>query len=121
MNTVTLMGKLSKDPELRKTADGVSVVNFCISVQSASKQKELIFLDVVAWRATAEFIEKHFRKGQMMALVGHLQPSKWTDKAGVARRSVDVVAERVYFCQEKPGSKGPVTLCVEENGSSLLS
>lgn len=101
LNKIFLMGRLTRDPELRKTASGTPVVSFSIAVDRDFKgqdgEKETDFIEVVAWRSTAEFVSKYFTKGRMAVVSGRLQIRDWTDKDGGKRRSAEVVADSVYF------------------------
>ena len=105
LNKIILMGRLTRDPELRRTQSGTAVTSFRIAVdrdfkgQDGSKQAD--FFDVVAWRATAEFVSKYFTKGRMAVVEGRLQIRDWTDKDGGKRRSAEVVADNVYFGDSK--------------------
>ena len=110
LNKVIIMGRLVKDPELRRTQSGTAVTSFRIAVdrdfkgQDGSKQAD--FFDVVAWRATAEFVSKYFTKGRMAVVEGRLQIRDWTDKDGNKRRSAEVVADQVYFGDSKRDGDG---------------
>lgn len=110
LNHIVLMGRLTRDPELRKTASGVSCASFNIAVDRDFKteggEKETDFIDVVAWRNTAEFVSKHFTKGRMAVVSGRLQIRTWTDKEGNKRRSAEVVADNVYFGDSKMDESG---------------
>ena len=101
LNKIFLMGRLTRDPELRKTASGTPVVSFSIAVDRDFKgqdgEKETDFIEVVAWRSTAEFVSKYFTKGRMAVVSGRLQIRDWADKDGGKRRSAEVVADSVYF------------------------
>lgn len=105
INNVVLMGRLVADPELRTTPTGVSVTSFAIAVErSFAKQGEertADFIDIVAWRQSAEFITRYFRKGSMIAIEGSLQTRTYTDKEGNKRKAVEVLANRVSFCGSK--------------------
>ena len=104
LNRVTLMGRLVADPELRSTASNLSVCSFRIAVDRDYKkgdQKETDFIDIVAWRSTAEFVSKYFSKGRMAVVSGRLQIRPWEDKDGNKRRSAEVVADNVYFGDSK--------------------
>ena len=96
-----LMGRLTRDPELRRTQSGTPVTSFSLAVdrdfKSQSGEKETDFIDVVAWRSTAEFVAKYFTKGRMAVVEGRLQMRDWTDKDGNKRRSAEVVADNLYF------------------------
>ena len=105
LNKIILMGRLVKDPELRRTQSGTAVTSFRIAVdrdfksQDGSKQAD--FFDVVAWRGTAEFVSKYFTKGRMAVVEGRLQIRDWTDRDGGKRRSAEVIADNVYFGDSK--------------------
>ncbi len=103
MNHIVLMGRLTRDPELRHTPTGTAVANFALAVDRVfgGEDKKTDFIDIVAWKGTAEFISKHFTKGRAMALEGSLQIREWTDKDGNKRRTAEVVADRVYFADSK--------------------
>ena len=105
LNKVVLMGRLTKDPELRRTGSGTAVTSFSLACdrdfKSQSGDKETDFIDVVAWKNTAEFVSKYFSKGRMAVVEGRLQIRDWTDKDGGKRRSAEVVAENVYFADSK--------------------
>lgn len=105
MNTVALMGRLTYEPELRKTPSGVSVIRFqvaCDRGRSKDGERQADFIDCVAWRQTAEFISRYFHKGSMIAIEGSLQTSNYTDKNGNQRKQVEVLASNVSFCGTKP-------------------
>jgi single-strand DNA-binding protein len=106
MNQIVLMGRLTRDPELRHTQTGTAVSSFSLAVDRgyASKdggERQTDFIDIVAWRNTAEFVSKYFVKGQMAAVTGRLQIRDWTDKDGNKRRSAEVIADNVYFTDSK--------------------
>jgi single-strand DNA-binding protein len=106
MNQVVLMGRLTRDPELRHTQTGTAVSSFTLAVDRGFAPKEggerqTDFIDIVAWRNTAEFVSKYFAKGQMAAVTGRLQIRDWTDKDGNKRRSAEVIADNVYFTESK--------------------
>ena len=105
LNRIILMGRLTRDPELRRTQSGTAVTSFSLAVdrdfKSQSGEKETDFIDIVAWRATAEFVSKYFTKGRMAVVEGRLQLRDWTDKDGNKRRSAEVVADNVYFGDSK--------------------
>lgn len=101
MNLVVLMGRLAKEPELRRTNSGTAVASFTVAVNRRSKDDPADFIDCVAWRNTAEFVAKYFGRGQMIAVTGRLQIRDWKDKDGNKRRSYEVVAENVEFCGSK--------------------
>ena len=105
LNKIIIMGRLTRDPELRRTGSGTAVTSFSLAVdrdfKSQSGEKETDFIDVVAWRSTAEFVAKYFTKGRMAVVTGRLQIRNWTDKEGNKRRSAEVVADNVYFGDSK--------------------
>ena len=102
MNTIVLMGRLTADPELQHTGNDLSVTNFSVAVdRPMSKEKTTDFINVVAWRKTAEFITKYFHKGSMILIRGSLQMRRYEDKEGNKRTAYDVVAETVEFCGGK--------------------
>ena len=105
LNKIILMGRLTRDPELRRTQSGTAVTSFSLAVdrdfKSQGGDKETDFIDIVAWRNTAEFVSKYFTKGRMAIVEGRLQIRDWTDKDGGKRRSAEVVADNVYFGDTK--------------------
>ena len=104
LNHITIMGRLTRDPELRRTGGGTAVTSFTVAVDrdfSSKDEKETDFIDCVAWRSTGEFVNKYFSKGSMMLVSGRLQIRAWTDKDGNKRRSAEVVADNVYFGESK--------------------
>ena len=105
LNKIILMGRLTRDPELRRTGSGTAVTSFSLAVdrdfKSQSGEKETDFIDVVAWCNTAEFVSKYFAKGRMAIVEGRLQIRDWTDRDGGKRRSAEVVADNVYFGDSK--------------------
>lgn len=111
LNKIILMGRLTRDPELRRTQAGTAVVSFSLAVdrdyKDQSGEKETDFIDIVAWRNTAEFVSKYFTKGRMAVVEGRLQIRDWTDKDGGKRRSAEVVAENVYFGDSKKSEAAP--------------
>ena len=110
LNKIILMGRLTRDPELRRTGSGTAVTSFSLAVDRDFKaqngDKETDFIDVVAWRSTAEFVSKYFRKGRMVAVEGRLQIRDWAEKDGTKRRSAEVVADNVYFADSKRDDTG---------------
>ena len=114
LTRIVLMGRLTRDPELRKTQSGTPVCSFSLAVDRDYKKdgekKETDFIDIVAWRATAEFVSKFFTKGRMAVVEGRLQIRDWTDKEGNKRRSAEINADNVYFGDSRPaqaeGSSG---------------
>ena len=110
LNKIILMGRLTRDPELRRTGSGTAVTSFSLAVdrdfKSQSGEKETDFIDVVAWRSTAEFVAKYFTKGRMAVVEGRLQIRDWKDREGNNRRSAEVIADNVYFGDSKRDSAG---------------
>ena len=111
LNHITLMGRLVRDPELRRTGTGVAVASFTVAVDRDFSgrdggEKETDFIDCVAWRQTGEFISKYFTKGRMIVVDGRLEMRDWTDKEGNKRRSAEVVADNCYFGESKRNSEG---------------
>ena len=111
LNHITIMGRMTRDPELRRTGNGIAVTSFTLAVDRdiAPKdggQRETDFIDCVAWRQTGEFVSKYFEKGQMAVVSGRLQIRPWTDKEGNKRYAAEVVADNVYFGEGKrnPGA-----------------
>ena len=105
LNKIILMGRLTRDPELRRTQSGTAVTSFSLAVdrdfKSQNGEKETDFIDIVAWRGTAEFVSKYFTKGRMAVVEGRLQIRDWTDRDGGKRRSAEVIADNVYFGDSK--------------------
>lgn len=100
LNLIALTGRITRDPELRKTDAGVSVTSFSMAVQRNYKidgEYPTDFIDCVAWRGTADFICKHFKKGSMITVVGNLETRKFTDKDGNNRKAVEVIVKDAYF------------------------
>ncbi len=111
LNHITLMGRLTRDPELRRTGSGVAVASFSIAVdrdfgKNENGEKETDFIDCVAWRQTGEYVSKYFTKGRMAVVSGRLQIRSWTDKDGNKRRTAEVVADNVYFGDSKRDGDG---------------
>lgn len=111
LNHITIMGRLTRDPELRRTGSGVAVASFTIACDrdynpKDGAEKEVDFIDCNAWRNTAEFVSKYFGKGSMAIVSGRLQIRNWTDKEGNKRRSAEVVADSVYFGDSKKSEQG---------------
>lgn len=102
LNNITLQGRLTRDPEMKATASGISLVTFALACERDYKitngEGNTDFFDVVAWRGTADFIQRNFHKGQMVIVNGRLQTSQWTAQDGSKRKAVQIVAENVYFC-----------------------
>ncbi len=119
LNHIVIMGRLTRDPELRRTQSGVAVASFTVAVdrdfgKNENGEKETDFIDCVAWRQTGEFVSKYFTKGRMAVVSGRLQIRPWTDKEGNKRRTAEVVADSVYFGDskkedDKPTAAPPLT------------
>ena len=110
LNHISIMGRMTKDPELRRTNSGTSVASFTLAVdRDFSKEKETDFIECVAWGKTAEFVSNHFGKGKMAIVAGRLQIRKWEDKNGNKRNSAEVVAENVYFGDSKKDNIAPAS------------
>ena len=112
LNHIIIMGRLTRDPELRRTGSGIAVASFSLAVDRdfASKEsgeKETDFIDCVAWRQTGEFVSKYFTKGRMAVVSGRLQIRSWTDNDGNKRRTAEVVADNVYFGDSKKETTAP--------------
>ena len=105
LNHIVIMGRFTRDPELRRTGNNVAVASFTLAVDrdftSKDNEKETDFIDCVAWRSTGEFVSKYFTKGRMACVSGRLQLRDWTDKDGNKRRQAEVVADNVYFADSK--------------------
>lgn len=126
LNKIFIMGRLTRDPELRRTNSGTAVTSFTLAVdrdfKNADGTKETDFVDCVVWRQTAEFVSKYFEKGRMAVVEGRLQIRDWQDKNGNKRRNAEVIADNVYFGDSRsdnaPGSyqaaKAPVNVDAED-------
>ena len=105
LNNITAAGRMTKDPELRRTQNGVAVASFTIAcdrdIKDASGNKQTDFIDCVAWRNTAEFVDKYLTRGRMVIVSGRLQMREWTDKNGNKRRNAEILSESVYFADSK--------------------
>ena len=111
LNHITIMGRLTRDPELRRTGSGIAVASFTVAVDRDFSgrdggEKETDFIDCVAWRQTGEFVSKYFTKGSMIVVSGRLQIRSWTDKEGNKRRTAEVVADNCYFGESKRSEGG---------------
>jgi single-strand DNA-binding protein len=106
LNQIVIMGRLTRDPELRRTGSGIAVASFSVAVDrdwpnKETGEKETDFIDCVAWRQTGEFVSKYFSKGSMIVVSGRLQIRPWVDKDGNKRKTAEIVAENVYFGEPK--------------------
>ncbi|NLL63092.1 MAG: single-stranded DNA-binding protein [Ruminococcaceae bacterium] len=105
LNCAIIMGRLTADPELRTTSNGINVTSFSVAVdrsyQKPGEERQTDFINVVAWRGTAEFITRYFRKGSMIAIQGSIQTRNYEDKTGARRTAVEIVADNVSFCGSK--------------------
>ena len=111
LNHIVIMGRLTRDPELRRTGSGIAVASFTLAVdrdfgKNENGERETDFIDCVAWRQTGEFVSKYFTKGRMAVVSGRLQIRSWTDKDGNKRRTAEVVADNVYFGDSKREGDG---------------
>lgn len=110
MNTVCLMGRLTRDPELRHTQGGTAVASFTLAVYRGKGKSDgeriTDFIDCVAWKGTAEIISKYFARGQMAAVEGRIQVRDWTDKDGNKRKSTEVVVSKIFFADSKKSREG---------------
>lgn len=123
LNHIVLMGRLTRDPELRRTGSGIAVASFSLAVDRdfgsrETGEKETDFIDIVAWRNTAEFVSKYFTKGQLAIVSGRLQIRPWTDDNGNKRRSTEVVAEHVYFGGSKKESGSAAPQAAAQDGTA---
>lgn len=110
LNHITIMGRLTRDPELRRTGSGVAVASFTLAVDrdyaGKDEAREADFIDCVAWRSCGEFVSKYFCKGRMAVVAGRLQIRSYTDKDGNKRRAAEVVVDDVYFGDSKKEGQG---------------
>lgn len=108
LNCAIIMGRLTSDPELRTTTSGISVTSFSVAVdrsyQKPGEERQTDFINVVAWRQTAEFVTRYFHKGSMIAVQGSIQTRNYEDKTGAKRTAVEIVADNVSFCGSKAES-----------------
>ena len=110
LNAAVIMGRLTRDPELRRTGSGISVASFTVAVDRdyapEGQEKETDFIDCVAWRQTGEFVSKYFTKGSMIVVEGRIQKRSWNDKDGNKRWSTEIVADHCYFGEGKKSQEG---------------
>ena len=121
LNTAAILGRFAADPELKHTPSGVSVTSFTLAVDrnfaKPGQERQTDWIDVVAWRGTAEFICKYFAKGRMIAVSGFLQTRTWEDKQGSRRKATELVAREVHFCGElHPGQDVPTGSPKDQDG-----
>lgn len=109
LNHIVLMGRLTRDPEMRMTQSGKTVTSFSLAVERDFQKDTTDFINIVAWNKTAEFVNSYFTKGQLVAVSGSLQIRSWEDRDGNKRQTAEVIAEHVYFAEPKrPGGGVPV-------------
>ena len=109
LNEIVVMGRMVRDPELRRTGNGTAVASFTLACErdvasKDSEKKEVDFIDCVAWRGTGESAAKYFTKGRLAAVTGRLQFREWTDKDGKKRRNAEILVDHIYFCGDKKDS-----------------
>ena len=111
LNQAVLMGRLTAEPELKHTQSGVAVVRFTLAVdRSYAKQgeeRQTDFINITAWRQTADFVSRYFRKGQLVAVQGTIQTGSYTDRDGNRRNTFEVLADQVHFAERKQGGATP--------------
>lgn len=105
MNQCQLMGRLVRDPELKYTPQGTAVTSFTLAVDRRFNRDKADYINIIAWRQTAEFVAKHFAKGQRVAVVGSIQTRSWEDNDGGKHKAVEIVADSVYFADAKKGKR----------------
>lgn len=114
LNHIVIMGRFTRDPELRRTSSGIACCNFSLACErdiasTQTGQRETDFIDCVAWRNTAEFVSKYFSKGSMAAVSGRLQVRSWTDKNGNSRRTAEILCDNIYFGSTKTAATTAAT------------
>lgn len=113
LNRIIIMGRLTRDPELRRTQNGTAVASFSLACERDFKDengdREVDFIDCVAWRKTADLVSEYFTKGRMAAVSGRLQIRGWTDKDGNRRRTAEILVANIYFGDSNPQAEGTVT------------
>jgi len=122
INNITLMGRITHTPELKKTPSGTSVLNFSMAVDrrfTNGKEKITDFLDCVAWSNQAEFITKYFKKGDMIAVIGEVQTREYEGRDGNKKKAVEIVISNVSFCGGKTESKAPETIAPETSDPAI--
>ena len=125
MNRAIIMGRLTADPELKQTPGGTYVTSFSVAVNrdysTKDGERQTDFIDVVAWRQTAEFITRYFKKGNMIAVEGSIQTRSYEDKNGNKRKAVEIIASQVHFCGSKKESDKDNTGTTNNSGSMISS
>ena len=125
VNCAILMGRLTKDPELRTTQNGTSVTSFAVAVDREyvrqGEERQTDFINVVAWRQTAEFVSRYFRKGSMIAVQGSIQTRNYEDRNGNKRTAVEVIADKVSFCGSKAESGNSAPVDAQANASDYTA
>lgn len=125
LNKIIIMGRMTKDPELRYTQSQTAVASFTLAVdrdyQTGGSEKQTDFIDCVAWRQTGTFVSNYFFKGSMAVVVGRLQLRDWTDKNGNKHRAAEVVADNVYFGDSKKASVKPIDVDTDEPAFSDIA
>ena len=130
LNHITIMGRMVRDPELRRTGSGVAVASFTLAVDrdfkaSGGGEKEVDFIDCVAWRQAGEFVSKYFTRGRMAVVSGRLQIRTWKDKEGNNRRATEIQVDNIYFGDSKKDGDNFDALCksgfveVKDNDDTL--
>ena len=109
LNHIDLQGRLTKEPELRTTSSGVTVVTFTLAHDRDFQNNEVDFVECTAWRSTAEFVSKYFHKGQLVIVSGRLQSRSWTDRDNKKRTAWGIQCDNVYFCEKKNAAPAEVT------------
>lgn len=124
LNHIVLMGRLTRDPELRRTQSGIAVASFTLAVdqdyKSQNGERGVDFINIVAWRGTAEFAEKYFEKGQMAVVSGRLSTRNYEDKNGNKRTAYEVVASNIYFCGSKSNAGNSETDAAPQTFDPLM-
>lgn len=126
LNRINLMGRLTRDPDLRRTQSGTAVASFTLAVERDFKDKQTgekatDFIDIVSWRQTAEFVSQYLTKGRLAVVDGRLQLRDWTDKDGNKRRNAEVVADSVYFADSRRSEESPAAASSGEEQFAELS